>query len=86
MNIKALTVACALGMVFFYFIYVAFMLLVPVDYQTGVVAGSWLPIFRTVTPLGFLLGIVQAAVSGALIGLVIGTVHNFFQHRWAASH
>lgn len=86
MNVKALTVACALGMVFFYFIYVAFMLLVPIDYQAGVVAGAWLPVFRTITPLGFLIGFIQAVAFGALSGLVIGGVHNFFQHRWAASH
>ncbi len=86
MNVKALTVACGLGAAFFYFIYVSFILMVPVDYQAGMVAGAWLPVFHSITPMGFLLGLVQAIAFGALVGLVVGTVHNFFQHRWVASH
>ena len=87
MNVKALTVACALGMGLFYFIYVAFVLMVPVDYQAGLAgAGVWLPVFRSVTAAGFLVGFIQAVTFGALIGLVIGGIHNFFHNRWAEAH
>lgn len=84
MNVKALTIALAGGAAFFYLIYVTFMLIVPVDYQSGV--GIWLPVFHAITPWGFLLGLVQTVVLGALVGLVIGALHNFFQHRWTAVH
>jgi hypothetical protein len=89
MNVKALTVAFALGAVMFYFIYVSFGLLMPVDFQPGAVAGAWgawPPVFHTVTPLGFLIGLVETVAFGALLGLVIGAAHNFFHHRWAESH
>ena len=84
MNVKALTIALAGGAAFFYLIYMTFMLIVPVDYQSGV--GIWLPVFHTVTTWGFLLGFVQTVVFGALVGLVVGALHNFVQHRWTTSH
>ena len=87
MNVKALTIACALGAVLFYFIYVSFMLMVPVDYRAGLAgAGVWLPVFHSMTAAGFLLGLVQALLFGAFVGLVVGAVHNFFHHRWTTAH
>ena len=69
MNVKAMTVAFALASAFFFCIYASFVLMIPMDYQSGLAPGSWFPVFHTVTPLGFLLGMIQAAVLGALLGL-----------------
>lgn len=44
-----------------------------------------LPGFRWLTPVGFLLGLVESFLYGAYAGLVFSPIYNRFWRRWAAS-
>ena len=86
LNVKALTVALALGAVFAFLFYVAFGKMIPTDFRPGAVPGSWQPNFAGITFAGFLLGLLEVAFLGAFVGLMVGGLNNFFHQRWAASH
>lgn len=86
LNVKALTVALAFGAVLAFLFYVAFGMMIPTEFRPGAVPGSWLPNFQGITLTGFVLGLLEVAFLGALIGLVVGGLNNFFHQRWAALH
>ena len=86
LNVKALTVALALGAVLAFLFYVAFGMMIPTDFQPGAAPGTWLPNFQGITLTGFVLGLLEVTFLGAFVGLVVGGLNNFFHQRWAASH
>ena len=86
LNVKALTWALAISAAFAFALLMAYSLMIPVDYTAGPAFGMWFPEFRGITFVGFLLGLGGAALIGAMAGLVVGTLNNFFHRLWVPSH
>lgn len=86
LNVKALTVALALGAVLAFLFYVAFGMMIPTEFRPGAAPGTWLPNFQGITFTGFVLGLLEVAFLGAFIGLMVGALNNYFHQRWAAMH
>lgn len=86
LNVKALTVALAVAAAIAFIFYVIFGLMMPAEFQSGGDPGSWFPVFPGITFGGFLLGFGSALLLGAITGLLVGTLNNFFHRHWSASH
>ena len=86
LNVKAFAWAIAISSAFAFTLLTAYSLMVPVDYTSGTAFGTWVPEFRGITFVGFLLGLAGAALVGAVAGLLIGTLNNFFHRLLAPSH
>lgn len=86
LNVKALTWALAITAAFAFSILMAYALMVPEGYSSGPAFGMWLPEFRSITFGGFILGLAGAMLCGAMAGLLLGSLNNFFHRLWTPAH
>jgi uncharacterized protein DUF5676 len=86
LNVKTLTLSLAVTAAITFVLCVVYGLIVPPAYHAGELLEKFLPGFHWITPLGFLVGLVESFIFGAYHGLLIGLVYNFFQRRWEPAH
>ena len=86
LNVKALTLALAVTAAFAFTVLMAYALMLPEGYSSGPVFGMWLPEFGSITLVGFLLGLAGSLLCGAVAGLLLGSLNNFFHRLWAPAH
>jgi hypothetical protein len=84
LNVKALAWAFALTATFAFCVYVAYGLMVPPEYHG--IFGSWMLGFNKVTPLVFLLELIQVVAVAVAAALLVGTLNNYFHRRWEMTH
>lgn len=83
-NIKVVTWSLALFGAVTFLVCVVYGLIVPEALHMAGFLEQFLPGFRWLTPLGFLVGLVEASLYGVYAGLVYGTIHNRVWRRWGA--
>lgn len=85
LNVKSLTWTLALFGATTFVLCVLYGLVAPPQYHAGELLEKFLPGFRWITFGGFLIGLVEVTLYGAFHGLLIGSLYNFFNRRWATT-
>lgn len=80
-NTKALTWSLASFCAITFLVCVAYGLVAPESLHMSGALEVVLPGFRWLTPVGFVIGLVEAFLYGAYAGLVFGPLYNFFARR-----
>lgn len=81
LNVKSLTLSLAVTAAITFVLCVLYGLIVPPAFHAGELLGKFLPGFHWISPLSFLLGLVESFIYGAYCGLLVGQLYNFFQRR-----
>jgi 2TM family of unknown function (DUF5676) len=83
LNTKVMTWSLASFVAVSYLTCILYGLIVPETLHMTGFLGQVLPGFEWLTPVGFLIGLVEAFLYGAYAGLVFTPIYNFFHKRWA---
>lgn len=86
LNVKALVSAFALTSAVGFCFFVAYALMIPDGFQSAPAWAPLVPDFQMISLGRFMLGFCGAIIAGAIVGLLLGTLNNFFLRLWAASH
>jgi hypothetical protein len=81
LNVRVVTRSLAVSLAVMFVVCVLYGLVVPPELHGGGLLGQLLPGFHWITPLSFLLGLVETFLYGAFAGLLFGTVYNSFYRR-----
>lgn len=81
LNLKVWTWSLACWGAITFLVCVAYGLLVPASLHMAGMLEALLPGFRWLTPVGFLIGLVESFLYGAYAGLLLVPLHNFFHRR-----
>ena len=82
-NTKVVTWSLALFGVVTYLVCVIYGLIVPETLHMTGFLEQLLPGFRWLTPVGFLVGLVETFLYGAYAGLVFSPIYNHLWKRWS---
>lgn len=82
LNTKVVTWSVALFGAVTFLVCVLYGLVVPESLHMSAFLEQMLPGFRWLTPLGFVVGFVEAFLYGAYTGLVFTPIYNLFWRRW----
>lgn len=84
LNVKVVTWSLALFGAVTYLVCVLYGLIVPASLHMTAFLENVLPGFEWLTPLGFLIGLVESFLYGVYAGLVYGWIHNALARRLGA--
>lgn len=84
LNTRVVTWSLAVFSTVSYLVCIAYGLIVPESLHMSGFLEQMLPGFHWLTPGGFAIGLVEAFLYGAYIGLVFTPIYNFFRKRWTA--
>lgn len=84
LNIKVVTWSLGLFGALTFIVCVLYGLIAPESLHMADWLEQMLPGFTWLTPLGFLIGLVESFLYGVYAGLAYGTIHNFLTRRWSA--
>ena len=84
LNIKVVSWALATTTAISFVVCVVFGLFTPDSLHSRALLEQLLPGFMWLTPLGFLIGLVESFLYGAYAGLVYVPVYNFFARRFSS--
>lgn len=82
LNTRVVTWSLAVFSTVSYLVCIAYGLIVPESLHMSGFLEQVLPGFRWLTAGGFAIGLVEAFLYGAYIGLVFTPIYNFFRKRW----
>lgn len=82
LSTKVFTWSLALFGAVTYLVCIAYGLIVPETLHMTGFLEQMLPGFRWLTPLGFVVGLVESFLYGAYAGLVFTPIHNALWRRW----
>jgi len=82
-NIKVLTWSLGLFGAVSFVVCVLYGLVVPESLHMTGWLESILPGFTWLTPVGFVIGLVESFLYGVYAGLVFGPIYNMLSRRWA---
>jgi hypothetical protein len=82
LNIKVVSWSLATATLISYVLCVAYGLATPETLHMHPFLEQVLPGFKWLTPLGFLIGLVESFLYGAYAGLVYVPIYNFFARRF----
>lgn len=82
LNVKVVTWSLALFGAVTYLVCIIYGLIVPESLHMTAFLESVLPGFRWLTPLGFLIGLVESFLYGVYAGIVYGPIYNAVSRRW----
>lgn len=85
LDIRVWTWSLALFSTLTFVVCVAYGLVVPEALHMSAFLEQVLPGFRWLTPVGFLVGLVESFLYGAYAGLVFTPIHNAFWRRWVGN-
>ncbi len=85
LNIKVVTWSLGLFAALTFVVCVLYGLIVPESLHMTDWLEQILPGFTWLTPLGFLIGLVEAFLYGVYAGLAYGLIHNALTRRWSAT-
>jgi len=83
LNVKVVTWSLASFLVISFLACILYGLVVPETLHMTGFLEQVLPGFVWLTPLGFVLGLVESFLWGAYIGLIFTPLYNAFHRRWA---
>jgi hypothetical protein len=81
LNLKVWTWSLAAWAAITYLVCIAYGLVAPPSLHNAGALEALLPGFRWLTPVGFLIGLVESFVYGAYAGLLFVPLHNVFHRR-----
>jgi len=84
-NIKVVTWSLALFSAVTYLVCITYGLVVPEGLHMTGFLEQVLPGFRWLTPVAFIIGLVEAFLYGAYAGLVFCPIYNKLWRRWGAA-
>ncbi len=82
LNIKVVTWSLSLLAAVTFVVCVLYGLIVPKSLDMTIFLEGILPGFRWLTPVGFLIGLVESFLYGAYVGLVFTPIYNLLWKRW----
>ena len=82
LNIRVVTWSLGVFSLFSYVVCIAYGLIVPERLHMTQFLEITLPGFEWLTPLGFIIGLVESFLYGVYAGLVYTPIYNFFQRKW----
>ena len=82
LNLKVWTWALGTWSAITFVVCVIWGLVTPESLHMHELLEAVLPGFRWLSPVGFLIGLVESFLYGAYAGLLFVPVHNFFARRW----
>ncbi len=85
LNLKVVTWSLALFGAVSFTVCVLYGLVVPASLHMTSFLEAVLPGFTWLTPVGFLVGLVESFLYGVYAGLVYVPLHNWLAKRWTAS-
>ncbi len=85
LNIRVVTWSLAVFTLVSYLLCVVYGLIVPASLHMSQFLEITLPGFKWLTPLGFIIGLVESFLWGVYIGLVFTPIYNFFNRKWGGS-
>jgi len=85
LNTKVVTWALALFASVSFLVCVLYGLVVPGSLRMATVLEGVLPGFQWLTPVGFIIGLVDSFLYGAYVGLVFTPIYNWASKRWGES-
>lgn len=86
LNLKVVTWSLALFGAVTFIVCTLYGLVVPESLHMAAFLEAVLPGFKWLTPLGFLLGLVESFLYGVYAGIVYVPIYNRLQGRWAQAH
>jgi hypothetical protein len=82
LNVKVVTWSLGTFTAISFVLCVVYGLLMPESLRMAPALEAMLPAFRWLTPVGFLLGLVESFLYGAYAGLVFVPIYNRLARRW----
>lgn len=82
LNIRVVTWSLAVFTLVSYLLCVVYGLIAPASLHMTQFLEITLPGFKWLTPLGFIIGLIESFLWGVYIGLVFTPIYNFFNRKW----
>jgi hypothetical protein len=82
LNIRVVTWSLAVFTLISYLLCIVYGMIAPASLHMVQFLEIVLPGFKWLTPLGFIIGLVESFLYGVYIGLVFTPIYNFFNRKW----